>query len=388
MYFLKGYVVKRSPELKIGVNAMQVRAAKSGVGQYIHGLMEQILKIDKANFYQIFCNYENRSNYTYNDTNSQSVSWGLKDVPKSLRLAYENIIFPSEIQKNNIDLFWGPSNFLPPIKKTKYVATINDLSYYVHPERCPFIRRQYWYLLTSRTVKVADKIITISSNSANDIIKFFPEAKEKIEIISLAAHHRFQKLKLNREDSLLQRFEDRLKNRPYLLYVGTLEPGKNVLRLLAAFEEIAKEFPDYLLVLGGDKGWMYNGVLEKIEKSEFADRIHYLGHLSDDEIVHFFNFCTLFCFPSTYEGFGLPPLEAMSCGVPVLTSNNSSIPEVVGDAAYKVDPFSVEEIASGMRVLLCNEELREEYAAKGLIRSKEFSWTKSAELTLSVFNSL
>lgn len=367
---------------------MQVRAAKSGVGQYIYALLEQLLKIDNKNFYEIYCSAENLNNYIYSDTNSHSQAWGLNNVPKSFRLLYENLVFPSIISSQKLDVFWGPSNFLPAFKKCKYVATIHDLSYYVHPERCPALRRKYWYYMTEKTVKVADRIITISENSKADIIKFFPSTEGKIEVIHNATHHRFRPLLISRENSLLKSHESKLNGKPYLLYIGTLEPGKNVGRLISAFEKIADGFPDHQLVLGGDKGWLYSDVMLQIQNSPFNNRIHYLGHVTDEEVVHLYNFCEAFCFPSLYEGFGLPPLEAMSCGAPVLTSNNSSIPEVVGDAALQVNPLSVDEIAEGINLLLSDTELRTEFKNRGLERAKKFSWDKAAKQTLNVFESV
>jgi glycosyltransferase involved in cell wall biosynthesis len=336
----------------IGVNAMQVRAAKSGVGQYIHALLESATHIAPDDRFLVYCNAANEPNYTYDTPNSSTRVWGLSGMPRPLRLSYEAAFLPGQLKADGIDVFHGASNFLPVRKACPYVVSIHDLSYHVHPERCPPVRRYYWYAMTRLTVAVADRILTISENSRRDIVRFFPEAESRIRVISLAAHKRFQKLAIRREESEVVRFEDRLKGRPYVLYVGTLEPGKNVARIVQAFDQIAAAHPEHVLVLAGDKGWLFESVFDAINEAAHKDRIFYVGHVSDAEAVHLYNFAEAFVFPSLYEGFGLPPLEAMACGCPVITSDRSSVPEVVGDAALMVHPEDMQEIASAIKRFL------------------------------------
>lgn len=364
---------------------MQVRAAKSGVGQYIYALMDSAVALAPADQFLIYCNAANEPNYTFDAPNTRTKVWGLSGARRPVRLGYELLFLPGELKTQNLDVFHGASNFLPPRRVCPYVVTIHDLSYHVHPERCPPVRRQYWYAMTKRTVKAADLIITISENSRADIVKYFPHAEPKIRVIAEAAHNRFRKLEVSRPDSELGRLEQTLGGRPFVLYLGTLEPGKNVARTVRAFDAVAGRFPDHLLVLAGDKGWLYESVFEAIDGAEHRDRIHYVGHVSDTEAVHLFNFADLFVFPSLYEGFGLPPLEAMACGCPVITSNSSSIPEVVGDAAIQVNPESDQELAAAIARVLDNEELRREMAQAGLERATMFSWDKCATETLAVY---
>jgi len=369
----------------IGINAMQVRAAKSGVGQYIHALFDSATRLAPDDQFLIYCNSANEQNYTYDSKNAATKVWGLSGAPRPIRLSNEYLRFGNEVKRVGADVLHGASNFLPMRKVCPYVVSIHDLSYYVHPERCPPVRRQYWYAMTSHSVKMADRIITISENSRRDIIRYFPESESRIRITPLAAHKRFRRIELSRQQSLLTQYEHRLKHRPYVLYIGTLEPGKNVARIMQAFDMVAEKNPDHILVLAGDKGWLYESVFDTIEKAACRDRIVYLGHVGDMEAVHLFNFADAFVFPSLYEGFGLPPLEAMQCGCPVITSNRSSIPEVVGDAAIMVNPESVEEISVAMQGLLESRGAREEYSQAGLERARLFSWDKCAAETLSVY---
>jgi len=367
---------------------MQVRAAKSGVGQYIYALLDSAVRLAPDDKFLVYCNHTNQSNYTYDTPNSSTKVWGLNSGRRPVRLAYEYAFLPGTIRRDSLDVFHGASNFLPPRKSCPYVVTIHDLSYHVHPERCPPVRRYYWYAMTARTVKVADRIITISENSRRDIEHFFPDSRDKIRVIAEAAHSRFRPLDAPRDAGGMARLDQELDNRPFVLYLGTLEPGKNVVRTVQAFDTIAEKFPDHLLVLAGDKGWLFEPVFEAIASAKHRDRIRYVGHVSDDEAVALFSYADLFVFPSLYEGFGLPPLEAMACGCPVITSNTSSIPEVVGDAAIQVNPESVDDLALAMETVLGSATARDEMRQSGLARAAEFSWEKCARETLEVYREL
>ncbi|MGI8908765.1 MAG: glycosyltransferase family 4 protein [Candidatus Sumerlaeaceae bacterium] len=369
--------------MKIGLNALQVRAAKSGVGQYIHALTEAMLPLAPQDKFTILCTQENVSNYSIPAPNLNPVTWGLPQQARTLRLLHEYTLLPGELKRHGFDVFHGMSNFLPLRKVCPYVVTIHDLSYYVQPERCPPVRRHYWYAMTTRSVKLADAIITVSENSRRDIARFFPGAERKTHVIPEAAHARFRRIDNPREQTILARLG--LASMPYLLYVGTLEPGKNVERIVRAFDQIAREFPDHQLVLAGDKGWLYEGILAAAENAAAKERIHITGHMPDDAVVELFNFCDAFVYPSLYEGFGLPPLEAMACGAPVITSNTSSIPEVVGAAAVKVNPVKVDEIAGAMRGVLADPEFAADLRQKGMEQASKFSWGRAAAQTLEVY---
>lgn len=371
--------------MKVALNAMQVRAAKSGVGQYIHGLVEALLQQEHFDRFVLYCSAQNIENYQFKAKNLETIAWGMHERSKYLRLLYESLRFPKEVLSQEVDVLHGLSNFLPPKKVCPYVVTIHDLSYHVQPERCPFVRRQYWYAMTRRTVSLADRIITVSENSRRDIERFFPAAAPKITVIPNAAHPRFRPVEYGREKSAVAA---RGIVRPYILFVGTLEPGKNVSRLIRAFDMLSGDFPDHLLLIAGDRGWLYQDIYRAAYRAKARERIQFLGHLPDSDIVDFLNFCDVLAFPSLYEGFGLPPLEAMACGAPVVASEVSSIPEVVGDAAVLADPFSERDLAKAIRRVLSDDSLREELRQKGIERAAQFTWAKAARETLQVYRSL
>ncbi len=372
-----------SPTLvNIALNAMQVRAAKTGVGQYIHALLEAMVEQATQDQFTVYCNAANVANYKLPVANLSTPVWGLSGRARALRLLHEYALFPRELANQHYDVFHGASNFLPLRKVCPYVVTIHDLSYYVHPWRCPPVRRRYWYMMTANTVAVADRIISDSENTRQDIARFFPKAAGKIRVVHCAAHSRFRPLPYDRGQA---RLPEVIGDRPYILYVGTLEPGKNVERTIHAFEAVAADYPHHQLALVGDRGWLFESIFAAAEKSPFRDRILFLGHLHDETVVELFNFCELFVYPSLYEGFGLPPLEAMACGAPVITSNTSSIPEVVGDAAVTVAPTDDAALAAAMRQVLADEGLRKDLRTRGLARAAQFSWRTAAQQTLEVY---
>ena len=370
--------------MKVAINAMQVRAAKSGVGQYIAGLIEAMAAVAPDDDFTIYCSAQNHANYNLPAPNLHAKVWGLPQHRRALRLINEYARFPAELRRGNYDVFLGPSNFLPIRKVCPYVLVIHDLSYYVQPERCPWVRRRYWYSMTARSVRLADFIITDSENSRRDIARFFPHAADRVRVIPLGIHERYRPTGTPREESAVARHGI---HDPYLLVVGTLEPGKNTPRIIAAFDVIAARFPRHQLVFIGDRGWLTHEIDATFARAAAKSRIHFLGHLPDEDVVDFMNHCETLVFPSLYEGFGLPPLEAMACGAPVLASNVSSLPEVLGDAALLVDPYSVDELAKGMARLLISTRLNQDFRIRGLQHSANFTWERTATETLRVLRS-
>jgi glycosyltransferase involved in cell wall biosynthesis len=237
-------------------------------------------------------------------------------------------------------------------------------------------------ILVNRTLKKAKKIICISEFTKNEIKKYFPNVDEKkIEVI----HNGFAYNKINLKGQQV-RLDDKVRiTKKYLLYVGTIAPHKNIERLIQAFYNIKKQGYDYQLVIAGKRGWMYEGVFQTVKKLNLENEVIFTGYISDDVLELLYKKSEIFCFVSMYEGFGFPPLEAMAREIPVLTSNVASIPEVVGDAAYIVNPYNVDDIAKGMVELLTEGKLRSNLIQKGLERVKKFTWDECAKQTFEVY---
>lgn len=384
--------------MKLGINALQVRGAKSGVGQYIACLLEHLLKIDRANNYLTFANIFNHFNFDFKQPNYYLKVWGSRSRSKAIRLTYEYGFLPQTLKKEKLDVFHGASNLLPLRKVCPYLVSIHDMSYFVDSSRYHKLKVMYWRLITHRTIKLADAIITDSQYSKHDILRFFDYPEDQIIVIPMAPHPRFiriesktqnpkSKIKIEQE---IKDFQHRYKlPERYILCVSTLEPGKNLVRLIQAFDLLIKGgLGQYGLVLVGDKGWLYKDIFNTIDRLGLKDRVIVTGHVSDSDLVIFYNTAKVFVMPSVNEGFGLPVLEAMACGVPVVASNTSALPEVAADAALLVNPYRVEELAEAINRIINSPSLQEDLIGKGLKRAQEFSWEDTAKKTLAVYQML
>ena len=237
-----------------------------------------------------------------------------------------------------------------------------------------------------RSIAKCDHIITISENSKREIIEEFNVPEEKITIAQPAVDH--GRFKPANEEELAQVRKKYELPEQYLLYVGTIEPRKNLLGLLEAYEKLpAKLRGEYPLVMTGGRGWLEGEIVDRISRLKGRGEALTTGYVYDEDLPAIYSGARLFVFPSFYEGWGMPPLEAMACGTPVITSNTSSLPEVVGDTALMIDPNRPEELTNAMKQVLSDEELRQEMIRQGFKQAKRFSWEKSARKLLTVIRS-
>ena len=316
---------------------------------------------------------------------------GVENIPLSLPLSdherAEKIVgLSSTLEKS--DLIYSPYYPVPSKREAKAILTIHDLIPLVHPEwfNNPSTIRFFEKNLRE-SAKYADKIIADSRCTKRDIVKFYDIEEEKVEVIHLAPCSIFK----NTQDCNFPFINDVPKivseKRPYFLSVATLEPRKNLVRTIKAFELFrdSEKNLEPALLLVGKSGWKNEELLKTFNNSRYKDSIFFTGYLSDKDLISVYQQALAFTYPSLYEGFGLPVLEAMSSGVPVITSNNSSLAEIATDAALCCDPYSVEEIAVSMQRIAESQTLRQNLAALGIQRSNEFSWEKTAEETANVF---
>lgn len=278
--------------------------------------------------------------------------------------------------------------YIPPGVKGKKITLIHDMTYKVFPET---VNKKTLYMLNmnmEKSCRRADKIITISEFSKSEIIKYMGVDKNKISVMPVGVDHSL--FKICEDKSAIQSVLYKYKiNSPYFLYLGTLEPRKNIEGMIDAYAILKKRNPDAPeFVLAGRKGWLYDSIFEKVKQYHIEESVVFTGYVEEAEAPLIMNGALAFMFVSFYEGFGMPPLEAMACGTPVITSNTASLPEVVGDSAITVNPYSAEEIAQAMEKLYKNDNLREELSAKGLKRADEFTWTKSAEAVISAIDNI
>lgn len=367
--------------MKIAFNAQLLSPHKefrnTGLSQYIYKLLMAYADLGLGDL-DVFV----KKNSSIID-NFNCLETSFSSSNRQLRILWEQFVLPVLLKKYKIDLIHCPANIMPLFSGCKTIITVHDLS---------FIRLkkthgklQTWYLnnFTKMSCKKANKIIAVSENTKNDIVNCYGINADKIKVIYNGISNNFKII----EDIELQNVIRQKYSLPhkYILYVGTLEPRKNVPGLLKAFSLCLDELPGYKLVIAGSKGWDYQNIFEAVKKLGLEEKVIFAGYVENDHLPLIYNMARLFVYVSFYEGFGLPLIESMACGTPVVTSNISSLKEVVGEAAIKVNPNSSQEIAEAMRKLLLDAAFYDEYRYRGFKKANEFSWKKSAQETWDVY---
>jgi len=266
---------------------------------------------------------------------------------------------------------------VPPGVNAKNATVIYDMVLLAFPETMSLRTKILLQLTLRQSVRRVDRIFTISEFSKREIVKYLDIVPEKIDVIPLGIDHSIYNTNYSNQtiESTLAKHNI---SSPYFLFVGTLEPRKNVDLILDAYIDLYRCEPACpLLVIVGKKGWNYENIFHKIQTSDLQDKVRFTGYVEEVEIPKFMNGALAFLFPSLYEGFGLPPLEAMACGTPVIVSNTSSLPEVVGNAGILIDPYSVKELTAAMSRILNDTIFREELINLGKIRAQAFTWEKT-----------
>lgn len=351
----------------------------TGIGTYTENLLKNMIEIDNESYYHIYWTGDYAGEYDTNNTNTILVS-------KKHHRFFEQYYFPENLRLENIDTFHIPQNGIgiSEFTKCRQIVTIHDLIPYVMPET---VGKGYLIKFLKeipKAVELSDAIITVSEWSKKDILKFFPIDSEKIFVTPLAADAKYHPL--DREKC---KFELKGKyniTKPFILYIGGFSPRKNVKALIIAFSKVFHKLrQQYQLVIVGsnkDEASYLNSIACNLEVSS---NIIFTGYAPESDLPILYNASDVFVYPSLYEGFGLPPLEAMSCKTPVISSNVSSIPEVVGTSGILIDPFDTSILMDSIEMVLNDEHLRESIALNGFERSKQFSWRKTAEETIKIY---
>jgi len=293
---------------------------------------------------------------------------------------------PLHLLRNSFDLFHGTNYEVPLWSRRPTVVTIHDLSLLLHPEvhEQHLVRRARWRL--PLMAKSATKIITPSTSVKTEVCETFGIQPEKVAVTPEAPRAAFKR----REDAQVPELLKRLGiDRDFILFVGTIEPRKNLRRLVEAFAQVLRSTSlSPKLVIAGGRGWLMDDFAALIKQNGLADRICLAGYLEDEDLCGLYSTCAAFVYPSLYEGFGLPPLEAMACGAPVITSRIPSLMETVGGAARLVDPSDVEDLARAITEMLSEPKMRAHYAELGQNHVNKFSWEQTALKTLQVYREL
>jgi glycosyltransferase involved in cell wall biosynthesis len=383
--------------LKLLVDATALRSKPSGIGFYVQNLLNQLEKLQAEEKFQLLVSYQpSVKNWLRGNLSMpkqlQSYS-NIRCLPIPVTLSSFLAKYPNPLLSyfekylDSPDILHGPDHVVYPCSKSLKVMTITDLTFIKYPDYVNSIVKTYTERI-KQCLKWTDLIITISESSKQDIIDYLGVKPDKIQVTYLASRYNNQ---IFTEEQLaqLKAETDYDFSIPYLLFVSTIEPRKNITNLVAAFNYLKTNYKiAHKLVLIGQKGWKYEPIFAEIENSPWREDIYHLDYLSDEKVALFYREADIFVYPSIYEGFGLPVLEAMTLGTPVVTSNTSSLPEVAGNATLMIDPFDVPQIAEAIWQIINNSQLREDLIEKGKQQAQLFSWEKTARDTLKAYQSL
>jgi len=379
---------------RIGIDARFFGPKDKGFGRYTENLIRNLEDIDFKNKYFIFLREDSYKEYQPRNRNFKKVLADYKWY--SLK---EQIFLPLKLKKYKLDLVHFTHFNVPILYKQKFVVTIHDLTLRKFPTTKKSFKNFFTYpfkklgykIVFSRAVKKAEKIIAISNYTKQEILKYYNIEPEKIQVIYEGA---YSQIKEGKKDELVdlertKTLSSKIK-KPYLLYVGNAYPHKNLKRLILAFKRVIKIFPDLYLILAGGDDYFYRKLKLEIKKQnpEIKNRVIFPGFISENDLDVLYRNAVLYVFPSLNEGFGLPPIEAMSRGVPVVSSKASCLPEVLGGAALYFNPLEVDDIAEKIKKVLSNKDLRKGLIEKGFKQIKKYSWQKMARETGGLYKAV
>ncbi len=363
--------------MHVGIDARLVYYTRAGIGEYTLRLTHALAATYPGDHFTLL--QDSRSAQPL--LAAENVVISRTRVPSHHRL--EQYLLPLAVNSLNADVFHSP-DFIPPLRsRGRSVITIHDLAFLIYPHFLTQEAARY-YGQIDRAVRHADQIIAVSQSTKYDVVRMLGAPEDKISVIYEAADPQFQPVDLA---TALQHVEA-LYSLPteFILFVSTIEPRKNIAGLLRAYRRLRDDYKlTPALVLAGAPGWLSDDVYALVDKLALRPHCFFLGRVDSHDLRYLYNAARCLVHPAFYEGFGLTPLEAMACGTPVVVSNVSSLPEVVGDAALLVDPQNDEEITVALWRVLTDQALRETLRAKGLQRAAAFSWQRAAEQTMAVY---
>jgi glycosyltransferase involved in cell wall biosynthesis len=364
--------------MRIGVDVRMLYHRTAGIGSYTIQLLTALSKIDRENDYVLL----QHRRQTKPLINAPRFSRATAFTPAHYR--FEQWPLSIETRRFRLDLLHSP-DFIPPLhNKIPSVITVHDLAFLLYPKFVTASSARY-YGQVEDAVKRANRIIAVSHSTKNDIIELLGTPEGKIDVIYEAAAPFYRPISRQQAQGMLQsagiQFSDR-----FILSVGTIEPRKNLMTLIHAYKILRDRYKhDLPLALAGAPGWLSEEMREDVKKLGLVKDVHFLGKTADKHLLALYNLATVFAHPAHYEGFGLPPLEAMACATPVVCSDAGSLPEVAGDAAILVPPKDVEAWAAALHRIIDDDDLQADLSQKGVERARTFSWQKSARETLETY---
>ncbi len=376
--------------MRIGVDYTSAARQRAGIGRYTRELIGALLSLESLNEYTLFAAVGGLKGDNWS-RGIQREGVRVRSIPVSddwlARLWHRvRLPIPVEVITGRLDVFYSPDFALPPTtRRTKTVLTVHDLSFVYYPDAFVPPLRRYLEKVVPHSIERADVVLADSTRTRSDLISLFDVPPEDVTVIYPGVGSRFRPdPKPGERERLGERYG--IGDEPYVLSVGTLQPRKNYVRLIEGFVQLPQdgEAKPRLLIAGG-RGWLYDEIIAEASRH---DSVRLLGFVEDEDLPALYRGASLFALTSLYEGFGLPVLEAMACGVPAVCSNTSSLPEVAGDAAMMVDPLDTDALTEAIARVLDDDRLRKKMVDRGLARAATFTWERSARQLLSVVDGL
>ena len=349
--------------MRVGVDVRGLTVPIFGIGRYTQCLLDELVKVPDVTWYL----YADRPIIHPIDHANVRIRQ-YESSNRILSLFRTQIQFSRWARQDGLDIFWSPRHHLPLFlpRDMKKVVTIHDLVWMKYPETMMMANRMIESILMPKSLAMADRIISVSNATRTDIVERFPAAAKRVSVIHQA---------VNRIES-----QPRPCSNPYFLFVGTLEPRKNLKTQLKAFEKYRDAGGENELLIVGAKGWKQQDIVSE----NLNDIVHVLGYLSDTELAGLYQQADALMLPSLYEVFGLPALEAMQYGIPVIGSNRGAVPEVIGQGGILIDPMSTEEIADAMMKIATNDQLQHELGELAIQEAAKYNWSRAADETMAL----
>ncbi|GAB4441906.1 MAG: glycosyltransferase family 1 protein [Chloroflexi bacterium OHK40] len=357
---------------------------RAGISHYVEQTLLQLGALDRESRYDVYTTRGLDATALGLPPNFRVIPSRLPTINPRVRIPWEQFLAPLLLRRSGARLFHGVHSVVPLASPVPSVVTVHDLAFIRFAQTFRAYNRAYLDFATRLSVRRASRILVVSEHTRREVVGLLGVPPERVIVTPNAARAHFQVP----EPGTLEAFRAR-KGLPerFVLYVGTLEPRKNLTTLLEAYAEVARRH-DVPLLVGGGKGWLYDAVFQRLEQLGLRERVQFVGYIEEEELPLWYAAATVFVFPSIYEGFGMPPLEAMACGTPVIVSSSSSLPEVVGDAGLLVPPHSPAAFAEAIDRVLGDAGLRQELRERGLRQARSFSWRTTAERTLAAYRAV
>jgi len=366
--------------IHVAVNAHLLSLAESyrsaGINWYIYNLLNYLPEADRGVDYTILL-----GDRRY--VGAPPLKLRFSRLPTHLppvRIFWEQVLQPMLLRQAGVDLVHGTAFVGPLLSACPFVVTVHDLSFLYYPQGFRAVNRSYLRLFSRQSLRRAQRVIAVSASTKRDLIQCYGVPTDRIDVVYNGVDPAFQPLPADQVACF--RARHRLPDR-FVLFVGTLEPRKNVTGLIEAYARLPRGRPPLMLV--GGKGWLYDQIFGRVEALGLGDEVHFVGYVPAEDLPWWYNAAELLVYPSLYEGFGLPPLEAMACGTPVVTSSAASLPEVVGQAGLLVDATNTEILAAAIQRALDDQAWRTEMKVAGPARARFFTWRETAVRTVDSY---